>query len=91
MIDDEELFTISGIESGIPIPPRRKANFELEMPEIPWDNMEPGDSVLIKTTWELLQKIRERVCTAKCAIKKKDGRVFVVRSEGDTIRLWRDK
>jgi hypothetical protein len=71
----------SAIEKGIPMPERA--------PRRSWrvfDEMEPGDSISVPQdakwkAWNALQSYKRR----------RPGRVFATASDGDVLRIWRQK
>ena len=64
-------------ESGYAIPPARVVY------AYPYDEMEVGDSFTVPVA------SRAKVLNANYRASKRLGRVFIARTEGETIRVWR--
>ena len=64
-------------ESGYAIPPARVVY------AYPYEEMDVGDSFVVPV------EARAKVLNANYRAGKRLGRVFIARTEGETIRIWR--
>ena len=69
------------IEKGVPLPPSRRGRTLY-----PWADMEVGDSFV---AGPYSTKFQNNVTTSAALQRRKHGRSFATRKDGDNLRVWR--